>query len=227
MTTFVDSPAPARTTARPSVDYDTFVLRYARAQRANVLLAFVGVALITGGIMYTHGAPMVILVALGLGLAAAGLGGLAIAMGAHADYTRHLAMTTATTYAAPVEASPGVRAFVPSANGAPTIRAGKFKLERATWVKLFETAAAHDDRLTRDSATKVLPRNLYRDWQNTIGELVRLGMVDGEGRITAGGWQWYQENLSPYPNGGEAPTGAYSTPARRTHGAHGAGMVES
>lgn len=198
MTTYFETPTPtptaAKTTARPSVDYSTFVLAYARAQRNNLLLAFAGVALIVGAGIYTFGAALAILIALGLGIAAGGLGGFGVAAGAHASYCRNMATTTATTYTTPA-AGPGLRAFVPSQNGAATIRAGRFQLPAATWAALFATA--DNGRLTRDKSMKVLPRALYRDWQSTLEELGRLGIVDGDGTITAAGLRWYDATIAP------------------------------
>lgn len=218
MTTYFETPTPtptaAKTTARPSVTFDDYVTGYTRLQRANVLGAFMGITVATGAIMYLHGAPMVLLVAAGVGIAAAGLASLAIAAEAHAAYTRHFGMTTATTYATPTPAGPGLRPFVASQNGAPTIRAGRFQLPAATWAALFATA--DNGRLTRDKSMKVLPRALYRDWQSTLEELARLGIVDGDGTITAAGLQWYDATISP--------TLPATMPGRariaRTHDAH-------
>ena len=96
----------------------------------------------------------------------------------------------------------------------------------ATWAALLAAAEANGGRLTRDAATKVLPRHLYRDWSTTAGEFQRLGIIDGDGMVTAGGLQFLR-NDSPFPNGGYSAAGAQSTHARRTHGAHGAGWGES
>lgn len=221
------APPPLRTSTRAAVSFDAFVLSYTREQRKNVLLAFGGIALCVGAIMYTEGTARVILCAFGLGLAAAGLAALALAADAHAAYTKLLSLSTVTTYAPPAAASPGMRAFVPSSNGSQTIRAGKFKLERAQWVKLFQTAS-EGGKLTRDAAVKALPRDLYRDWQSTLAELARLGIVDDSGIITPAGWAWYADAVSPYSTEGATPAGAISTHARRTHGradAGGAGVA--
>lgn len=172
--------------------------------------------------MRTGGTAQVLLCAFGLGLAVAGLVALTLAADAHAAYTRLLATATVTTYAPPAAASPGMRAFVPSTNGSQTIRAGKFKLERAQWVKLFQTAT-DGGKLTRDNAMKALPRDLYRDWQSTLAELARLGIVDDNGIITPAGWAWYADAVSPYSTEGATPSGAISTHARRTHGRQDAG----
>ena len=219
-------PPPARTATRPTVNYHEYVMLFARSAAGYLFLTFAGVALSVGAGMYLQGGFMVFLVAAGLGSAAAGGGGFMAVLTAHAAYTRHLAVSSTTTYQEPAQPGPTVRPFVPSSNGTPTIRAGRFKLTRDEWARLFQTAG-DGGRLTRDGASKVLPRPMYRDWQTTLGELQRLGIVDGDGHITPAGWEFYHANVSPYPNGDEAHAGAHSTHARRTHGAHGAGMVES
>lgn len=220
--TLPTAPPPLRTSTRAAVSFDAFVLSYTREQRKNVLLAFGGIATIAGAIMRTGGTAQVVLCAFGLGMAAAGLVALALAADAHAAYTKLLSLSTTTTYATPATASPGVRAFVPSSNGTQTIRAGKFKLERAQWVKLFQTAT-EGGKLTRDNAMKALPRDLYRDWQSTLAELARLGIVDDNGIITPAGWAWYADAVSPYSTEGATPSGAMSTPARHPHGRQDAG----
>lgn len=214
-------PSPVRTSSRPATDFDSYVLRYSKAQRNNALLIATGAAMIVGAITYTHGAAMVLLVSFGIGQVLAGAVAMAIAERAHARYTEHLAVSTVTTYQEPTPA-PAVRAFVPSANGAPSIRAGKFRLSRQQWVRLFQSAS-EGGRLTRDAAAavKALPRELYRDWSGTLAELARIGIVDDNGVITPDGWEWYAANVSPYSTEGTAPSGAPGTPARRTHGAAG------
>ena len=92
--------------------------------------------------------------------------------------------------------------------------------------QLLAAADANGGRLTRDAATKVLPRALYRDWATTAGELARLGIIDGEGMVTAAGRGIIGGN-PPRPTGDYAPTGAHSTHARRTHDAHGVAWGES
>lgn len=219
MTTIDNQALPplARATQRPAAEFHEYVIAYSRGQRWNVFLIFAGVALAIGAGMYLGGGVLIIGVALGLGLTGAGGGGLLIAAGAHASYTRHLGMTTTRTYAEQPPAGATVRPFVSSTNPA-TVRAGRFKLPAATWAALFNSAAANDGRLTRDAAAKVLPRAIYRDWQSTLEELQRLGMVDNDGQVTPAGWMFARRDVSPYPDNAEAHTGAQSTHARRTHG---------
>ena len=214
-------PTLARSTRRPAADFEEYVLRYARAQRANIGLVFAGVAVVVGGGLNLHSAAAVVVaVGVGLGLAAAGAGGLLIAAGAHAAYTRYLGMSETQVFTAPPPAPPTVRPFVPSTNPT-TIRAGRFQLPAATWSSLFDAARANGGRLTRDGAAKALPRALYRDWQTTADELRRLDIIDADGMVTAAGWQFARRDLSPYPIGAKSAAGAQSTHARRTHDPHG------
>ncbi len=221
----VPPPALARSTRRPAADFEEYVLRYARAQRANIGLMFAGVAVAVGGGLHLQGAALVVVVAIGLGLAGSGGGGFLIAAGAHAAYTRYLGISETTTYTTP-PATTTVRPFVPSTNPT-TIRAGRFQLPAATWAALFNAARANGGRLTRDGATKALPRALYRDWQTTADELRRLDIIDADGMVTAAGWEFARRELSPYPSGAMSAAGTHSTHARRTPGTHGGGMVAS
>ena len=226
MTYYESAAAPpplARSTRRPTAEFDEFVLRYARAQRANIGLIFAGLGLAVGAAMQLHGGLMVALAAIGLGTAGAGAGGFLAAAGAHAAYCRYFSATETAVYADPPAAAPTVRPFVASTNPT-TIRAGRFSLPAATWAALLAAADANGGRLTRDAATKVLPRALYRDWATTAGELQRLGIIDGEGMVTANGRAMMSGN-PPRPTGDYAPAGAYSTHARRTHGAHGGAVA--
>ena len=86
MTYYESAAAPplARSTRRPSAEFDEFVLRYARAQRANVGLVFVGLGLAIGAAIRLDGGLMVAFAAVGLGLAGAGAGGFIAAASAHA-----------------------------------------------------------------------------------------------------------------------------------------------
>jgi len=215
------APPLARATTRNTTDFDSFVMRYARAQGGSVALIFGGAGLAIGGGMWLEpGALMVAFAAAGLALVGMGGSAFAFRAAAHADWRNYFGTTTDRTYAEPAAAAPTVRPFVPSSNGTNTVRVGRFSLPTATWAELFETAGAAGGKLTRDAATRVLPRPLYRDWQATLGELQRLGYVDDEARPTAAAWD--AVGLRPPHPGGERPAGAYSTHARRTHGAHGA-----
>ena len=221
-TTYPQAPATvpplARARSRPTVDYSEFVLTYSRAQATSAAAIFGGIGAAVLGVGTFDGAAMIAAGAAGLAIVGAGAVALVLRAQAHADYLSFLSSTTETTYADPPAPSPTVRPFVPSSNGAATIRAGRFSLEAVTWRALFQTATNNNGRLTRDSATKALPRHLYRDWAATLAELQRLGLVDGDARPTAAGWRLAG---LPYPNGDEWPAGADSTHARRTEEAHG------
>jgi len=223
-----DAPAPPleRVTSRPAAEFSEYVLTYTRLQRTNTALIFVGMALAVGAAMYLPGGWLLAVAAVGLATAGAGGGGFLIAAEAHAAYTRHLGVNVTQTYAPPPAPSAPVRPFVPSANGdaaGHTVRAGRFQLPAATWAALFDVAEANGGRLTRDgvAAARALPRALYRDWAATLAELQRLGIVDDDGRVTAAGWEFAGRDITPPPHGIDAPAGAPSTHARRTHDAHG------
>ena len=208
-----------RVSSRPAADFHEYVLVYARAQRWNVALVFAGMALAVGAAVYLSGGVLIVVAAVGLALAGGGGAGFLIAAGAHAAYTRHLGVNITQTYAAPPAAGPTVRPFVPSRNASEsnTIRAGRFQLPAATWSALFALAEANGGRLTRDGAAKVLPRALYRDWQATIAELQRLGIVDADGRVTVDGWEFARRDVLPLPRDGDELVTGPRTHARRTH----------
>ena len=219
-------PAPLeRVSTRPAADFHEYVLVYARAQRWNVALVFAGVGLAVGAGVYLSGVALIVAAAVGLALAGGGGAGFLIAAGAHAAYTRHLGINVTRTYAPPPPAGPAVRPFVPSSNGPRNVRAGKFQLPAATWSALFASAEANGGRLTRDGAAKVLPRAMYRDWQTTIAELQRLGIVAGDGRVTAEGWEFARRDVLPLPHDGDALVRGRSTHAPGAHDAHDGGAV--
>ena len=215
------APPLARARSRPTVDYEDFVLRYARAQGLSAALVFGGAGLIVGaGRLLDPGGLMLAVAAVGLALMGAGGSAFIMRAAAHGDWLKHLSMIDERTYSEPPAAGAAmVRPFIASSNGPSTIRAGRFSLPAATWRALFQTAAGNGGRLTRDAAMKVLPRELYRSWAGTMEELQRLGLVDGDGRPTAAGWRL--AGLSPFPTGNERPAGADSTHARRAAGAPG------
>lgn len=210
---------PTRSTRRAAVDFHEYVIDYSARQRVNLFALATGMALATGSIMYLSGALLVAFTSIGLGLGIAGAGALLIAIDAHACYTRYLAITETATYpeAQPAQAA---RPFMPSRNGAANIRAGRFSLTADTWAALFAGAARNGGRVTRDGAARVLPRPLYRDWQSTIEELQRLGMVDVDGMATEAGYE-FANVTPPRPVAVNPAEGAHSTHARRTNGAHG------
>lgn len=212
------NPPIARQTARPTVSYGEYVQAHAGQTARYGFLVFLGVGLAVGAGMYLDGPFMVILAALGLGLGGGGGAGLTAALSAHAAYTRHLGMITTTAYQekapTPAPAQRVGRAFVPSTNGAAnTIHVGPHWLTGELWEKLRDTAD-RDGKITRDRATKALPRPLYREWASTLSELQRLGLVDDDGYLTPLG----KLGLPPYPTEGDGTGQTTSTHARRTHG---------
>lgn len=209
----------SRSFSTKTVSYETYVLDYGARQRNNLLLAGVGGMFVILALAFLNDPWRGIGGALGAIGVLAGMGSLWLTADAHARYI-DVATSVSETYAPPAP-SATVRAFVPSADAPATVLSGRFSLPVATWTALFETAAVNGGKLTRDAATKVLPRPLYRDWQETVGELQRLGLIDAESRPTAAAWALVGRR-SPFPNDDESLAPAQSTHARRTHGAHGA-----
>ena len=212
--TLQDAPREQTVRTRTTVTYDDYVLRYARAQRFNVLLAATGAAVVAGAVVYLSGAVVVILCALGIGLTLAGAAGMLVTAEAHADYTRYLALGTVLTTRREME--PETRVFRPSANGGRTVLAGAFSLPASAWAALYNAARNNGGRLTRDAAKQVIPRDLYYPWQTTLGELRRLGLVDDDGMVMDEAWR--EAGLPPYPGGGNGVSPAHRTDGRRTDG---------
>ena len=214
---------PAKLTTRPTVSYELYVTGFSKTLARLVTMSFLGMAAAVGAGVYLSGPLLIVVGAVGLGLAAGGAVGAAAAATAHESYTRHLSHVETVNYQEPPPPAPTVRAFIPSTNGAATVRAGRFQLEQPTWAALFAAAAGNGGKLTRDNAARVLPRHLYRDWSSTAGELRRLGILDDGGAVTPAGWRFYREAVggAPLPYAGEASTGAHSTHAPRTPRTHG------
>lgn len=120
-----------------------------------------------------------------------------------------------------------VRPFIPSSSGPATVRVGAWKLAAETWRALFAAAQANNGKLTRDAADDVLPREMYRNWAATKSELMRLGLIDDDGRVTAEGWAFYRNQIAPSPTGEVTITSAQSTHARRAPALHGAAVGEA
>lgn len=222
MQTTIDNnlPPPARTATRPSVSYEAYVKDYARLAAWYVFVAAAGMAATAGAVIRLDGSLQVTMIAIGLGATLGGLAGFAAAAYAHSSYTRLMAMSVTTTYQEPQKVET-VRPFVASRNAPRTVRAGRIALPASTWAALFATAASNGGRLTRDGAIKAgLPRDLYHaNWQGTVGEFKRLGLVDEEGKLTDAAARL----ISPYPQDAEAQPFAPRTNERRTNGANGEG----
>jgi hypothetical protein len=215
-----EPPVVVRQSNRALVSYEIYVLAYSARQRSNMLLAGLGILLVVIAGAYLSGLWLVVAGILGGVGILVGLGSLWLTAEAHDQYRNELAVSVSETYASPppTPQPETLRPFVAATeNGSTTILVGRFSLPPATLAALFRTAAANDGQLTRDAAVRILPRPLYRDWNGTMGELQRLGWVDSDNRPTAEGWAAIS-NRPPSPDD-ESRAGAYSTHARRTHGA--------
>lgn len=211
------APPPARTSTRSTVSYDQFVQSYARLSAWYGLMSFGGIALIVGAGLYLDGNAMLITIAIGFGIAGGGAIGLWAAMAAHATYSRIMALTTVTTYQQAAAAAPSPRAFIASTNGGGhTIAVGAHWLTDDVWRKLVD-AAGKDARITRDRSMRALSRRLYRSWSDTLGELERVGLVDGDGIITPAGMMAYTDGLPTHPAAAMSQNGTPSAHAPRTH----------
>lgn len=206
-----EPPAVARsTTSARGIDYDAYVFRYSGRQRANTLILVLGVVLGIGAIFYLDRGPLMALaVAVALGLVAAGGVSFLITGSAHDAYTR-LSVSRTDVYHDPrPQPVADVRPVVPDADSDATIRRGRFALPTSTWLRLFKSASDNDGRLARDKVVPArgLPRALYHGdaWQNTLDELRRLGLIDGENCVTVAGWAFRDSLLSPFPTGGALP----------------------
>jgi hypothetical protein len=204
---------PTRVSQRPSVTHDDFVFRYAFRQALYAGLTVAGVGALIGAVIRLGGGWQMFVIVLGLGMTAAGGAGFMALGRSHALYAAVLGISTSVVYA-PTEQET-VRAFVPSRNGAGTILAGNFSLTAEQWRGVFDTARRNGNRITRDGSMRYLPRDMYRNWQDTLGELGRLGFVDEAGNVTTAGWEFYNQQVLPAsPTGLNARSGAPSTPAR-------------
>jgi phosphate/sulfate permease len=214
-----------RATTRATVDYPTYVLDYAWRMSMYGAMIGLGLAILSLAAFYLRPPMSYVVGTLAL---APGLGGLLGALSArssHRAFTENLAHAVSETYGPqqvePVAAQQTDRPFVPSGDRPRTILVGSHRLTPSRLAGLFQAAEADDGRVKRDLAVHFLPRDMYRDWQATVGELQRLGFVDADARPTRAGWA-YVRGESPPPPANHTPPGAQSTPARaRTH-AHGA-----
>ena len=217
----------ARTTSRATVDYDTFVLRYAARQRGHVLLATAGVILILGaGIYLPDGPAIIVLIALGIGAIMAGGVGFFIAAGAHDTYTQHLAVSVSETYHTRPAAPPAtVRPFVVSANGdGRTTNTGRLDFTPQVWQALFDRALANGGFINRDDVAKrVLPRRWYygEGYGQLLEELTRLKFIDARNRLTPAALAWYEQQI-PLPLAALPTRPRNGRTDERTDGADGA-----
>ncbi len=198
--------ARATTSTARGVNYDTYVLKYASRQRANILLTVIGLIIGIGAAYYLDGGALLVLsIAIALGLILSGGVSFLVTAGAHDSYTNRLAVSRTENYFDPrPQPTADVRPVIHA--GDATIRRGRFSLPQSTWQKLFESARNNDGRLARDKvvAARGLPRELYHGdaWQTTLDELRRLGLIDADNCITNDGWNFYESLHSPTPPDG-------------------------
>ena len=192
-----------RQTSRATVDYDTYVLRYAARQRGNILMAAAGIVAGLGAGLFLDGSALVLIVAAAVGCTVAGFAGFAVAADAHASYTRDLAVSVSETWHTRPAAEPSrnPRVFVASENP-NTIRASRLTFSPVVWQSLLDNALSNGGAVTRDGA-KV--SGVGRDWYhgdgygNLLTELSRLGFIDERNRITDRWLAWYDAQFPALP----------------------------
>lgn len=195
-----------RATSRATVEYETYVLAYAAQQRGHVLLLSAGVVVTIGAAVYLTGHWLIILAAIGIGMALAGSAGYVTAADAHASYTRDLAVSVSETYEPRQKPAPPpatVRPFVASANTTShTTSTGRLDFTPEVWRVLFDRALANGGVINRDDVAK--PARVGREWYHGDGygrfleELTRLGFIDGRNRLTPAALAWYADTI-PLP----------------------------
>lgn len=200
-------PVTSRAQQRTTVDYDTYVLRYAAAMRLNAVLFFAGAALFFAGVVWTSIPVTYFVAAVALGPMAGGAFGLWSTMTAHQEY-RDMAVTITETYAAPPPAPKPVtvRPFVTSANGdGRTTNTGRLQFAPIVWQRLFELALKNEGAISKDGVAK--PSGIGRRWyhsdpnsqdgfQSFLGELRQIGFIDERNRLTAAALDWYEKQIA-------------------------------
>lgn len=192
----------AKTTSRATVDYDTYVLRYAARQRGNVLLITAGVMTAVGAAIYLSGAALVLIAAGGIGAALAGCAGFVVAAQAHGSYTRDLAVSVSETWHRNPPPRPAtVRPFVASNNGdGKTTTTGRLDFTPGMWRDLFDLAMKNGGVVNRDDVAK--PARIGREWYHGAGygsflsELTHLGFIDDHNRLTPAALAWYEQQIA-------------------------------
>lgn len=193
----------AKTTSRATVDYDTYVLRYAARQRGHVLLITAGVTAAVGAAVYLSGPALVLIAAGGIGAAFAGCAGFVVAAQAHGSYTRDLAVSVSETWHrdTPPPRPATVRPFVASTNGdGKTTTTGRLDFTPEIWRDLFDRAMKNGGVINRDDVAK--PARIGREWYHGAGygtflsELTRLGFIDERNRLTPAALAWYEQQIA-------------------------------
>ncbi len=187
---------------RINTDYDTYVLRYARAQGRNVFCIAAGVALCMLALLMVGGNWQIILIVVGIGAACGGAAGFIAAGAAHGEY-RQLAVNVTETWLAP-QGKPVAdiaRPFVASKNGDNGIRTGRLQFSAGVWRALYELTAKNGT-MSRDTVAK--RAGIGRRWYHTDpnspygygefkAEMTRLGFLDSGGRVTDAFAEFYAQ----------------------------------
>lgn len=198
----------AKSTVKSQVDYPTFVNGYARRISSYAFTMVAGITAVIGSYIHVRAEWGVILIAVGAGMAAAGGAGLLATWASHEQwYNAGLGVSTTETYAPPVNAQPGARAFVATDNGKRT-RTGRLQLAPTVWQSLIDMALANNGAVTKTIAMRA---GVDRQWYHTdyataadgfrqfLIELRRLGFIDAHNGITAAAVDWYNEQYPALP----------------------------
>jgi len=192
-----DQPVIESETRRP-VPFPEYVTQYSQMQRGNAFMTVVGLIAAVAGVLYVDGLFGELLTLAGIGLGIVGAFSVAVAWEAHRRYGDEFAISRITHYRKPETT---VRPFNPTRNGA-TVRVGRFSLPHDTWRRLYDAAVANGNRLVKDIAQGIIPRDLYHGrWTETADELRRLGLmeVDSNNIIPEAWRRLLREGTPPAP----------------------------
>ncbi len=242
-----DRPLAAKITNRATVDYETYVLAYTTRKVLYVMLTAFGMAASVLTVVTLTGAAMVILAALSIGAALAGIVGVMVITEAHRSYTRHLAIAVTETYHdRPATPPPNtVRPYVASSNGdGRTTNTGRLNFTPAVWQALFNRALANGGYIDRDNVCK--PAGVGRRWYHSdpnspdgfrafLAELRQIQFIDDRNRLTDTALSWYAAQINRpldalplSPTGQNTPVNPRSVAGRsvntRSHGDSAAGQ---
>ena len=201
-----DGDLTARSTSRATVDYATYVLRYGARQRGNILLSVFGVVLTTGALIILYCPALVVAVAVGIGLIAAGSVAFVVTLDAHGSYTRDLAVSISETYNRKTAPPPQtVRPFVASGSSGRTTNTGRLEFPPQVWQSLFDLALGNGGAVDKENVSR--KAGIGRRWYHTdpnstdgyrafLAELRGIGFVDERNRLTDRALAWYQEQIA-------------------------------